>query len=233
MKIVIAVIVVVLVILGLLTFVSNSQNTSHEEAPEPTVAEIEEVVALEGDEYKAQDGSVITWIGKSAVLPKTHIGTIALKNSSIVVGDSGSVVGGEVVFDMTTLTGDVGDGLDAHLSSADFFDVENFSEARFEIASVEKLNEEQVTVAGNLTIKDVTNLLSFTATIEDGEEGLTFVAEEFELNRLEWGVRFGSNTIFDNLGDAAISDTFSMSFDLALEAVEEEVTEEVVEEEEE
>jgi polyisoprenoid-binding protein YceI len=49
---------------------------------------------------------------------------------------------------------------DAHLQSADFFDVERFPEIRFRSTRIEKLGGDRFRVVGNLTIRDVTREVS-------------------------------------------------------------------------
>ncbi len=52
------------------------------------------------------------------------------------------------------------DDRDTHLRSADFFDVENYKEIRFESTSFKKFDNENGQLKGNLTIKGVTKEVS-------------------------------------------------------------------------
>jgi polyisoprenoid-binding protein YceI len=52
---------------------------------------------------------------------------------------------------------------DAHLKSGDFFNAEQFPNLQFDSSSVEKIDEETFHIHGNLTIKDQTHPISFTA----------------------------------------------------------------------
>ena len=54
---------------------------------------------------------------------------------------------------------------DQHLRAADFFDVENHPEIRFESRNIER-SEDAFTVTGDLTIKGITREVAFRATIE-------------------------------------------------------------------
>jgi polyisoprenoid-binding protein YceI len=53
---------------------------------------------------------------------------------------------------------------DAHLRSADFFDVEKYPEIKFKSTRVEVVSREEFKVYGNLTIKDTTKEIALTVT---------------------------------------------------------------------
>ena len=63
---------------------------------------------------------------------------------------------------------------------------------------------------GNLTIKEETKNIAFPveATVEDGT--LTLESETFTIDRTDWGVNYGSKSVFDNLGDNFISDDMEL-----------------------
>lgn len=50
---------------------------------------------------------------------------------------------------------------DGHLKSGDFFDAEKYPQLKFESTRLEKKDDENYTLHGNLTIKDVTKPVSF------------------------------------------------------------------------
>ncbi len=54
---------------------------------------------------------------------------------------------------------------DAHLRSADFFDVETHPELTFESTSIEAVDEDTFKISGNLTMHGVTNEVVLTAEI--------------------------------------------------------------------
>jgi polyisoprenoid-binding protein YceI len=58
---------------------------------------------------------------------------------------------------------------DEHLRSADFFDVENHPELRFESKSVEQVDEDSYRIVGDLTIRGVTREVEFEAEAEAAE----------------------------------------------------------------
>lgn len=72
---------------------------------------------------------------------------------------------------------------DAHLRSADFFDVEKFPELRFRSTRIERVAEDRYRVTGELTIRDVTREVSldveYGGRTRDpmGQERIGFVAK--------------------------------------------------------
>jgi polyisoprenoid-binding protein YceI len=62
------------------------------------------------------------------------------------------------------------DTRDAHLRSADFFDVEKYPEITFESTHIEPLGGPEFRMTGDLTIKGVTRPVEFEATVEGAEQ---------------------------------------------------------------
>ena len=60
-------------------------------------------------------------------------------------------------------------GRDEHLRSADFFDVENYLEIRFESTSIEAIDDDALKILGNLTIKHTTNEVELLAEVASTE----------------------------------------------------------------
>jgi Uncharacterized conserved protein len=115
------------------------------------------------------DDSELSWIG-TELSTKTHTGTIDFTDGTIVV-DSDNTISGNVKINMSTinvtdLQGRSKEMLERHLRSSDFFEVESYSEAKFSFISksFDKLTN-QISFVGDLTIKDITNPISFNATL--------------------------------------------------------------------
>ncbi|MDX5435802.1 MAG: YceI family protein, partial [Pontibacter sp.] len=68
-------------------------------------------------------------------------------------------------------------------------------------------------VQGNLTIKEKTEQVSFPATVTM-TDGAVSAKADVTVDRSKFDVRYGSETFFGNLGDKAISDEFTVSFDV-------------------
>jgi polyisoprenoid-binding protein YceI len=82
---------------------------------------------------------------------------------------------------------------DAHLRSADFFDVEQFPELRFRSTRIERIEADRYRVTGELTIRDVSREVSldveYGGRAKDpwGNERVGFVAKT-ALDRKEFGL---------------------------------------------
>jgi polyisoprenoid-binding protein YceI len=157
-----------------------------------------------------------------------HYGTIEMKQGDVKVSN-GIVTGGTFVFDMNSIVcEDLTDPefnakLVGHLKSEDFFEVETYPEATFEIVSIEALSGTQAgaqgitpthQVAGNLTMKDITKSVTFAANIAVDEGSVTVKTNQFLIDRTDWGVNYGSNKIFDNLADNFIHDDMGITIHL-------------------
>jgi len=161
--------------------------------------------------------STVKWLGKKVT--GEHFGSIAVKEGSLEVAN-GKVSGGKVVIDMASLTvEDIKDAgtngkLVGHLKSDDFFGVATFPTAELVVTKVEN-NGSNHTFSGNLTIKGITNPATFTATSsKDGKS--TVYKGTLTIDRTKYNVRYGSKSFFDNLGDKAIYDDFSLDFSLVV-----------------
>jgi polyisoprenoid-binding protein YceI len=165
--------------------------------------------------------SELTWNGKK--VGGEHSGNIDLQNGQLLVANE-QVVGGEFTIDMTTITNtDLTDAkynsdLVGHLKSDDFFGVEQHPTANFKINRVSPIanataGQPNYNVEGDLTVKGKTNPVSFPATVTV-ENGTASAKADVIIDRSKYDVRYGSNSFFDNLGDKAIEDNFTVSLDL-------------------
>ncbi|MBC7912591.1 MAG: YceI family protein [Pyrinomonadaceae bacterium] len=88
---------------------------------------------------------------------------------------------------------------DAHLRSADFFDAENYPQIKFKSTSFEKVSGDEFTLTGNLTMRDVTKLV--TLNVEFGGSATDFYGNlkaGFEVSgkvsRKEFGLQWNGIT---------------------------------------
>ncbi len=165
--------------------------------------------------------STITWEGTKVT--GAHNGDIAISNGMITV-DNGLISAATVVIDMTTInTLDLEGGskasLDGHLSSDDFFGVEQFPTAQFELLKLNPLrggeNGANFTATGKVTIKGRTDEVSFPVKV-DMTDGGAKISGEMVLDRSKFDVRFRSKSFFDakELGDKLIYNDFTVGFQL-------------------
>lgn len=150
--------------------------------------------------------SKIEWKGKKIL--GSHTGTIQLKEGYLEM-DSDQLVGGMFVVDMTTITvtdleGENKRKLETHLKSDEFFGIANHPTATLVINSATK-NGNSYDVQANITIKGTTQPIEFE--LEMGKSG---AQTSFKIDRTKFGVRYGSGSFADNLGDNAISDKFTL-----------------------
>ena len=161
--------------------------------------------------------SELSWIG-TELSTKTHTGTIDFTDGTIVV-DSDNTISGNVKINMSTinvtdLQGRSKEMLERHLRSSDFFEVESYSEAKFSFISksFDKLSN-QISFVGDLTIKDITNPISFNATLLETSPFLKAKAV-LSFDRSKYNVRFRSGNFFENLGDKLILDDIDVNIRL-------------------
>lgn len=161
-----------------------------------------------------KNGSVVQWTGKK--IGGSHNGEIKLK-SGYLEFKNGQIVGGEVAIDMNTITNtdleneEFNQKLVSHLKSDDFFGTDKYPTSTFVVHKATKFKAGKATVSGVLTIKENAEEISFEV-VKKGEKYLA----KIEIDRSKFNVRYGSNSFFDNLGDKAINDIFTLDISLVL-----------------
>ena len=161
--------------------------------------------------------SVVNWTGKKVT--GQHHGTIGIKEGNLEVND-GNITAGKIVMDMNSIANvDLTDAesngkLMGHLKSDDFFSVATYPTSELVITKVES-NGNSHNLTGNLTIKGITNPVTFPATSsKDGNN--TVYKGTLAVDRSKYNVRYGSKSFFDDLGDKVINDEFTLDFNLVV-----------------
>ena len=177
-----------------------------------------EQISPEQGIYSAHiDKSELSWISKE-LSTKIHTGSLNISNGIIQVSDDNSISGNIKInmstINVTDLQGRSKEMLEKHLRSADFFEVENYPEAQinFKSKSFNKLVN-QISFEGDLTIKDITNPISFNATLIESSPYLKANAI-LSFDRSKYNVRFRSGSFFENLGDKLIFDNIDINIKL-------------------
>ena len=153
------------------------------------------------------DASVIEWTGYKPT--GKHFGTINLESGVFTVND-GKVESGTFVITMNSLKDAEGNTkLEDHLKSADFFEVETYKNAAFDVTGFEMVDGKSM-LSGNLTLKDVKNNVTFPVTTSQEGDVFTLTSEMFTIDRSKWNVKFKSKSFFADLGDKFINDDIEL-----------------------
>ena len=165
--------------------------------------------------------STLGWEGKAVT--HGHNGTMNFSSGELLVKGN-AVVGGTVTVDMKTMKAtDIKDAdsqgkFVGHMSSDDFFGVEKFPTSTFKIVSVTSIKgaaatADNATIIGDMTIKGVTQRISFPAKV-GVKDGVAAATGKVTIDRTKFGLKYGSKTFFDSIGDKAIYDAFDLTFNV-------------------
>lgn len=147
----------------------------------------QDAAAADPVKYVLAPDSTITFIG-SKVTGSHEGGFERFQGHFTVAGDALHESGHEFVIDMTSTWADH-PKLQEHLLSEDFFHVEEFPEARFEVTSIDGGADGSYRVAGNLTLHGVTKNIAFPARVTKLDDEVR-IASEFDINRFDFDIRF-------------------------------------------
>ncbi|MCE7066262.1 YceI family protein [Dyadobacter sp. CY326] len=160
--------------------------------------------------------STITWGAKKVT--GTHAGSVPVESGSLIV-DGDKLKGGTFVADVKSLVvtdvtdKDMNGKLTGHLKSDDFFSVEKHPQAKLVITSVTPKGGDAYDVAGKLTIKGITQDVKFPATVKADAKKVTANAK-VTVDRTKYDIKFRSANFFENLGDKAIDNDFTLDVNL-------------------
>lgn len=160
--------------------------------------------------------SSIKWVGNK--LTGSHDGTISLKEG-VLDGSDGKIGSGNFVLDMTSITvtdleGDEKLSLEGHLKGTEKPDAEDhfFNVKKYPTATFKVVGMEENWLVGDLTMKDVTETVKIPVEIAEEDGKFVVTAETFTIDRTIWNVKYGSKSVFDDLGDKYINDEIELSF---------------------
>lgn len=161
-----------------------------------------------------------SWIGKKVT--GQHNGKVSV-SSGTVTADHGTITGGTVEVDMTSITvedlkeKEWNDKLLGHLKSDDFFATDKFASAKFVLTKATLKKDNDYDVTGKLTIKGITNEVTFPAKIKMDEKTMVVIGKII-VNRTKYDIKYGSASFFEGIGDKAISDDFELDVNLVANA---------------
>ena len=159
--------------------------------------------------------SKLRWVAKK--LTGSHWGNIRLK-SGIVKIKNNLPIAGEFIVDMKTIEvmdtkGSMwGKKLQSHLHSKDFFDTENYPEAKLSIKKVTMRNGRFI-IDADLSIKSIMHPIEFVCEIFQSGD-LASARGKMEIDRTLYDVTYRSARYFPNIGDRMIYDIFTVHFEI-------------------
>ena len=202
------------------------KNTKGEDAK--VSDKVEEASKAEGKVYTvATDVSKVMWEGTKPT-GSAHNGTVDVSEGQVVV-EGDNVVGGTFTLDMNTIKNlDIEDEgkrgyLEGHLKGSsddnadDFFNVKKYPTAKYEITKVTKKENDpngNALVYGNLTMRDVTKSVAFTANIDMADGMVRVSTGQFKIDRTQWGIKYNSASFFEGLADKAINNDIGLKVTL-------------------
>ena len=204
--------------------VAGTVSCKGEKKNETDATAAKEVAAAPAEalKFKVDPGtSVIDWIGSKPT--EDHTGTINIESGVVKV--AGDKVTGTFLIDMTSIAvtdlkaGDGKESLESHLKGTvegkedHFFNVAKYPTAAFEVTGVVAKEGKKV-MQGNLTIRGIKKNIEFPVNYSVNGDTMELTSEEFTINRTDWGVNYGSKSVFDNLGDKFINDDMKIKVSL-------------------
>ncbi len=160
--------------------------------------------------------SKIEWIGKKVA--GEHKGMVNISGGTLTTSGK-ALKGGKFDIDMnsiivTDLKGESNGKLLGHLKSDDFFSVAKSPISKFEITKVTASGADNVVITGNLTIKGITNEVTFPASVKQQKGVIVAVANGVKVNRTKFDIKYGSKSFFEGIADKAIDDDFELNINL-------------------
>ena len=160
--------------------------------------------------------STLVWTAHKVV--GFHTGNVTITSGELKMEDK-KIIGGEFEINIASLTvTDVTDPssnarLTNHLKNDDFFSVDKFPTSTFKIKSANLKSGKDYLIKGDLTIKGITHPIEFPATVSQIGGVVTALAK-IPVDRTKYDIKFRSSNFFENLGDRAIYDEFTLDLSL-------------------
>lgn len=143
---------------------------------------------VHAQQYRVEPlSSTLKWIGKKVA--GQHNGEVKLKSGEFTL-KNGHIVSGNFIIDMTSiivtdLKGEKKEKLEFNLKTTSFFDTEGNPTATFILTNCENKSDEKGSthlLSGILTIKGISNTISFPARITSKDNKLVAIAD-LKINR--------------------------------------------------
>ncbi len=163
--------------------------------------------------YKVETSkSVVAWKGKK--VGGAHNGKVSIADGSWSM-TKGNIKDGSFNIDMNSITcDDIKDSksnadLIGHLKADDFFGTGTHPTAKLDILSSKPLGKGKFDINGNLTIKGISNPVSFKATVMNSDSKSMKLGSKIVFDRTKYDIKYGS-TLFGAAIDKAIEDNVTL-----------------------
>ena len=180
-----------------LTLASTIIISCENPADKTTDAKVSEAVeksspaATGGTKYVFTPESQVNFVGSKVT--GSHTGGFKAFTGYFTIKD-GAPVGTDhkVTIDMTSTFSD-DEKLTEHLKNADFFNVDKFPQALFQVTTITLDSGSTYTVSGNFTLHGQTKKITFPATVsQTGDE--VKIDAKFDINRKDFGIVYAGKT---------------------------------------
>lgn len=193
------------------TNTEQTETKQESDSPEKSMNE----AGATGSYTLSQNESMLAWKGNMLAIGGVslygHNGTIDFEKGMLTL-ENGKIVDGTFVVSMSTITptdeaynpeeGSTREKLVGHLSSPDFFAVDSFPTATFEVTGMQDDK-----IMGDLTIRGVTNAESIEGVAIETMDGKVKATGKMTIDRQKYGVAFSMGA-----EDKILSDDISFEF---------------------
>jgi polyisoprenoid-binding protein YceI len=188
---------------------SNAQETT-------AAKEQKEQIPQKADTLQVDlSNSNIHWKGTKMRGAGKHEGELRLQ-SAYFLSNNGNIIGGQFIANMTTIgVTDIPEhepvpirNLNNHLKSEDFFEVEKYPTSKFVITKTEGLQNDSISVSGNLTLKDITKNIIFKASSNENE-----FSTKFTFDRFQWNIAYEGSWADKTLVDRDVELTINLKLE--------------------
>ena len=150
------------------------------------------------------------------VVGDPHYGSIQLTEGVLEMNDN-EIASGSFTIDMTSMTNEdlgaeYGGKLIGHLNSDDFFSTSSHPQAQLVLLGSTPFEKGKATVQAELTIKGHAESIEFEVVRKKNAFDATL-----NVDRSKFDVRYGSPSFFNDLGDKAIKDVFTLAVHLEIQ----------------
>lgn len=176
---------------GLISCGDTGRDVEATDAKEVEVTETESTATFS----TVKEGSYVDWRGAHFGGAEPRWGKVYLSSAKALVND-GVLTNAKATMDMASITVEsFGDDaemtakLTKHLKNEDFFNVQAYPTATFELTNIESIEGDfNSALTGNLTLLDSTKSITFNANVTISDEGVSINSEDFAIDRTDWGI---------------------------------------------